>query len=591
MVFNFIRLTRLFKKRFSLILVFVLLLAFILPSFPIMVAKVYDLAYIEGGFRQYGLVTAAEANAATTLRGDVQLIMTEVASIFNFYQNVVATILDPNGIEVFHKNLPIDMSNHLRRDNVYFTWEIPDNAIEGRYSVNLNTTIPTRFFELDYQNKNASYFNVLSSTNNIVKIDTSKTVGKISPYVVGINGPTKGIKWAGDNTIKQRIRDGGFRMIRIGPVQAKKYGYGSDTCKSASDCDFSVMDSIIKTAFDSGAEPLFLVVGYPGGFGENDWNSYSEFMKKVVQRYNVDLILGRKVKYWELWNEPTLEPDGKIPAKGEYKNFADIVGKSMKSVDPSIQLLGPASDIYDNSTYSWLSFAANNINTFDILSWHTYGPDPQFPDQDRLMLTKKLYHDNIIESRTHPSFSSFRTPIRAITEFNMNYQKGDDAFKSKYRGDINSIYTASSIINAINARIDIFLHFNLVGQDINLYGLVENSQNYTPFKTYYAMQIMGKGVKDYLVSTEPVNVNNTIEYVVTKNLDEKSISIIIINKNTHSNSELTVLIPDAKDGKYIGKKLGQSNSMPADSTMIVKDSALKINLEHLSINHVTIPIK
>ena len=203
---------------------------------------------------------------------------------------------------------------------------------------------------------------------------------------------------------------------------------------------------------------------YPGGFAQYDWQSYAIFMKQVVTRYNVKLALGKKIHYWEMWNEPTDEPDGRIPTQQLYGEFITSVGSAMKLVDPTIKLIAPAAPYADFSSSGWLSYVAHNTNNLiDVLSWHDYG-SYDMDDQTRLTYTKSKYYDNL---RTVTDSNNFVHAVSgkqygvAITEYNMAGQSLANRTLHNSIVDYNAVYVASAINNSMKAKAEIFTFFTL----------------------------------------------------------------------------------------------------------------------------------
>lgn len=254
---------------------------------------------------------------------------------------------------------------------------------------------------------------------------------------------------------------------------------------------------------------MFVVCGFPGGVPNTrdanniitsaDWTEYANFMKGVVKRYNTDKVLGatRTIRYWELWNEPENEEDGKIISFADYKTFAQTVGNAMKLQDSTIKLMGPVfqhSDFF--SSTSFVSNAAKQLESqIDILSWHDYGPDPTASDAARMDWTKPHYQDKIVTVESGGAGDIFIGPSgklygAAITEYNMSHQDGGAAYNAKYHNEFNAVYSASAIVNAMKGNADMFMAYNLAETGTNLLGMLDN-KSYSPYKPYYTYHLFG----------------------------------------------------------------------------------------------------
>src|ERR1044072_8004428 len=194
-----------------------------------------------------------------------------------------------------------------------------------------------------------------------ITVDCASNKGPVNPLAWGVGAPDKYMWWPGNTTLKQRILDAKIRIVRVGPVQLGRYN-GRDIYPAADSWNFADLDLILNSIFDAGAQPSFTVVGYPQGIAAKDFTAYAHFMEGVVKRYNVQKALGanRTVKYWEMWNEPTDEGDGKL-TQAEYKTFVQTVGNAMKAQDPTIKLIGHVHTWSDLGNGGWVSFAARKL--------------------------------------------------------------------------------------------------------------------------------------------------------------------------------------------------------------------------------------
>lgn len=134
-----------------------------------------------------------------------------------------------------------------------------------------------------------------------IGVDCASNGGVVNPCVWGVGSPDKYTWWAGNTNLEQRIRDAGIKAVRVGPIQVGLYN-GRDPYPAPNNWQFAGLDAILKTIFDAGAVPIFLVCGFPSGITHAtnsagcitnaDWNAYAIFMSGVVNHYNVTNALG-----------------------------------------------------------------------------------------------------------------------------------------------------------------------------------------------------------------------------------------------------------------------------------------------------------
>ncbi|QRK04699.1 hypothetical protein JQX13_31240 [Archangium violaceum] len=278
-------------------------------------------------------------------------------------------------------------------------------------------------------------------------VDTTSNAGTVNPFSWGVGAPDKYVgHWPGNETLKQRIRDAKVKLVRVGVTQWGQYN-GKDVYPAHDTWNWTTLDALLNTLWDSGAEPLIVVCGFPGGVDKTlsstqvilsaDWAEYGTFMAGLVQRYNVDKVLGaaKRVRYFEMWN-------------------------------------------------------------LDILSWHNYGPwaDSTATNAQRMAWTKPNYQDDVIKVKngglngvlTGPSGKKYGA---AITEYNI--AQGDFAgFNAKYHSEVNATWMASAIINAMKANIDLFTFYNLAEAGENHLGLLSNT-DFAPYKPYFTLFLFG----------------------------------------------------------------------------------------------------
>lgn len=147
------------------------------------------------------------------------------------------------------------------------------------------------------------------------------------------------------------------------------YPYLDMLSLSKSNWDWTRADLWVSTVQAAGLEPLMMLGPWPGNQTANyttsylpsDMNAYSEYVRRVVERYDGDGKddmpgLKRGVKYWEVDNEPDLhnsrpprtgKAEGKPPraakpenfqTPGEYAKVLVASAKAIRAADPSAKV-------------------------------------------------------------------------------------------------------------------------------------------------------------------------------------------------------------------------------------------------------------
>jgi xylan 1,4-beta-xylosidase len=152
--------------------------------------------------------------------------------------------------------------------------------------------------------------------------------------------------------------------------------------------NFGPTDRFIKAIMDLPAEVFFRVgrsqtalseppVNNPADPSSLDFDKYANIVKHVVMHYvnGWDDGFINAVHYWEIWNEPGL---GNLFWSGtaeQYYTFYKKIARTIKSVDPELQVGGPTeANNYAAGSYreAFVSFCASNDLPLDFFSWHWY---------------------------------------------------------------------------------------------------------------------------------------------------------------------------------------------------------------------------
>jgi hypothetical protein len=435
--------------------------------------------------------------------------------------------------------------------------------------------------------------------SSTVNVDSTNNYGLVNPFAWGVGAPDKYTWWAGNRVLEARIRDAGIKLVRVDPIQVL-IQTGRDPYQSVGHPQYDGLDSILKTIFDAGAEPLFVVAGFPKGIPVSkdangyiataDWNEYARFMTGIVRRYNVDHALGAgySVRYWEMWNEPSIEGDGKFRAKEDYRAFVETVGTAMKREDPSIKLIGPAAPWADLGEGGWVAYAAKNLcNIIDILSWHNYGPGPGHDDAEALDWTTKSYENDIRSVNSDDSLLMLlnRTgkPFEAgITEYNISWQDGGASYNTKYHSQLNAAFAASAIIHAVRANAKMFCFYCLSETGANLLGLLSNS-DYAPYKPYYVFSLFGNHFGERLLSA--TGDNSRLESVAAVQTPSGRYSMVLVNKDIASTCNVTVHFEHSHPG--LGTvhvfEINSSSDVPISGTTNYSGDDFRYELQPLAI--------
>ncbi|HET6821663.1 MAG TPA: glycoside hydrolase family 44 protein, partial [Anaerolineales bacterium] len=323
---------------------------------------------------------------------------------------------------------------------------------------------------------------------------------------------------------------------------------------------------MLPQALDSGVK----IIRFPGGeWGDQNnvtplqIDQFIDFANKVgaVASFHVRLLNGtpeqaaemvrytnieRKynVQYWAIGNEPNLFDD-RIKSSGEsyeiehfnkeWRTFAE----AMKSVDPSIKLVGPeinqfSFDISPDQTTNFsqrheewfIEFLKANGDLVDIVSFHRY-PFPRSrtsgpPSLDELRKNAKEWDKILIRARDLILEHTGQNLPIAVTEFNSSYDKsisGEATPDSHY----NAIWLADILGRMIKNDVFMANQFAFSSKGgLGGWGLIGALDVYP---AYYAYQLYKKFGTELVYSSSD---DPDLSVYAARNEDD-ALTILVIN--------------------------------------------------------------
>ena len=197
------------------------------------------------------------------------------------------------------------------------------------------------------------------------------------------------------------------------------------------------------------------------------------------------------IVYWEIWNEPDLDPsDGELPKNprcwgGTVTNFFEfyeIAAKHLKGKFPELKIAGPAICGKENWADRFLQYCADKKVPLDFFSWHTYGRNPG-PVAEKAVRIRKLMDKH-----------GFEKAESILNEW--NYVKGwtDDWVYSlrAESGDLNlksAAFTAATMILCQGVPLDLLMYYD--ARPVGMNGLFEKVTLW-PMKGYYPFYAWAK---------------------------------------------------------------------------------------------------
>ncbi len=316
--------------------------------------------------------------------------------------------------------------------------------------------------------------------------------------------------------------------------------------------DFACTDEAILTCLDAGTETFFRLgqtiehqIKKHHTLPPKDFKKWAIICEHIIRHYNEGWADGfhLNMEYWEIWNEPDLDPDDSTNkrtwggTKAQFFDMYEIAAKHLKGCFPHLKIGGPASAGNEEWVDNFLCEMQKRNVPIDFFSWHIYCTEPakmiKMAERMKAMLNKYGYHE--AES--------------ILNEW--NYVKGwTDEFVYSLQtihGLKGAAFALSCICEAQKCNaIDMLMYYDTRPSNYN--GAFDY---YTakPLKGYYALYWYGMF---YDMKAE-IPAENSIENVYTLcGVDEtgKVLAIVTYYTDNDQAADKTIRLEFGKSGNY-----------------------------------------
>lgn len=321
--------------------------------------------------------------------------------------------------------------------------------------------------------------------------------------------------------------------------------------KDPASYDFACTDESILATLDAGTETFFRLgqtiehqVKKHGTIPPKDFQKWAVICEHIIRHYNYGWADGfnLNIEYWEIWNEPDLDPDDSTNkrtwggTKSQFFDFYETAAKHLKACFPELKIGGPALAGDEKWATDFINEIKKRNVPLDFFSWHIYCTEPkQLTDKAERM--RKLLDDN-----------GYKSSESILNEW--NYVKGwveefTDSIKTII-GMKGAAFTMACMSAAQQSSIDMLMYYDT--RPSRFCGLFDY-YTYEPLKGYYPFKWYGMFYDmEYEIrcSTEVENIY-TLCGVDNTN---KALTVITYYTDNDKAENKTVNIDFSKSGKY-----------------------------------------
>ncbi len=315
--------------------------------------------------------------------------------------------------------------------------------------------------------------------------------------------------------------------------------------------DFACTDESILVTLDAGTQTFFRLgqtiehhIKKHHTLPPVDFKKWAVICEHIIRHYNEGWANGYhlNIEYWEIWNEPDLDPDDSDNkrtwggTKAQFFDLYEIASKHLKKCFPHLKIGGPALAYKEDWADDFLCEMEKRNVELDFFSWHVYATEPCVvigkAERIKAMLIKYGYGD--AES--------------ILNEW--NYVKGwSDEFPytiSSIHGIKGAAFVMSVISEAQKSSIDMLMYYDTRP---SIFCGAFDFYSYKPLKGYYPLMWYGK----FYDMEYEVRAENSIDKIYSLSgvgKDGKLLSIITYYTDDDNAENEQISVDFGRDGEY-----------------------------------------
>ena len=398
-------------------------------------------------------------------------------------------------------------------------------------------------------------------------VDFNKVSGKIKIMHAVNNGPhvTRGDQVRGNQDYYRaaripyaRTHDAAFHATYGGEhsvdIQAIFPNFDADV-NDPNSYDFACTDKYISEIYEFGTKPFYRLgskiehyIKKFGTFPPKDFKKWAQICEHIIAHYTEGWANGFNydLEYWEIWNEPDLDPDDSPNKRcwqgteAQFAEFYTVAATYLKNRFPNLKIGGPALAWNEDWLERFFERTKDAHPPMDFLSWHWYGVEPSEMSKKGTRISKiaKRYGYGDAES--------------ILNEWNYVRGWGDEFVYSieTMIGMKGASFTAACMSEAQkNPNIDMLMYYDARPCAMNGmfdFYTMRPLKGYYPFYIYANLYEMGNQVKS-------ASDDKDIYVVSAKSKDKAGIMITYYSEDDGNAHKLVTVNVDGYD--FSGAKI------------------------------------
>ena len=370
-------------------------------------------------------------------------------------------------------------------------------------------------------------FSAEPAATALVTVDVANEVGAIKPMHAVNNGPS--VKKPGGDQKNGNFED--YKALRIPFARTHDsincVAGGAHTCdinaifpdfdadeNDPKNYDFVFTDHYLDNIRRAGTKVFFrlgqTIEHGPKKYGvlpPKDYAKWARICEHVIRHYNEGWGWGLdkewttkniawsnqfNIVYWEIWNEPDLDPsDGVLPKNprcwgGTVTNFFQLyetTAKHLKGKFPGLKIGGPALAYNMSWAARFLAYCRDKQVPLDFFSWHIYATEP-VRIVDRCLQARSML-DKYGFNKTESILNEWNYVKGWVDDFQYSLEVESGRFNQK-----GAAFIMATMVDCQSRPLDMLMFYDAkIGSGMNN---MFSKPTYQPLKGYYPFYAWSK---------------------------------------------------------------------------------------------------